>query len=231
MRGILGGASVGVGEREDGDLTKMEAARKLQIHSLRGELYLPIRAAISPENWYLSLSCINKKNASPTRWLELVAYAIYGYAYFQAGSAPSVTSEASSVRRSGRPRVISEAHDKTSLAWLMDKDINGATHVAQQLVAQGITQKVVSKGTIITGARRTVAKLHKNLVVKRGPPSQGLRHATQENRLSFAKANLKRTWSHVLLTDRMMFYISYLGSRVKPANWVFEKGEWEWGSV
>jgi len=40
MGATLGGGGFGLGEREDGDLTKMEAAGKLHIQSLQSELYL-----------------------------------------------------------------------------------------------------------------------------------------------------------------------------------------------
>ena len=125
-------------------------------------------------------------------------------------------------RRSGRPRLISHAHDKTPLDLLMDMDTNGAAHVAQQLATQGVTQHVVSKWTVMSSAMRAAAELHQNLVVRRGPPAKGLRHTTKEKRLSFARANLKRNWGHVMFTDRKRFYFSYPGSRVKPTRWVFE---------
>ena len=45
----FGGGGFDVGEREDGDLTKMEAAGKPPIHSLQSDCYLPNRFAVRPE--------------------------------------------------------------------------------------------------------------------------------------------------------------------------------------
>jgi DDE superfamily endonuclease len=132
--------------------------------------------------------------------------------------------------RSGRPRLISSTDAKTALNLLMHKDSKGATHVARQLAIQGITKKVVSKGTIINAARRAAVGLDKKLVVVRGAPAKGLREVTKEKRFAFATANLNRDWGKVLFTDRKRFYLNYPGSKVKPARWVFE-GEVQEGGV
>ena len=94
-------------------------------------------------------------------------------------------------------------------------------HVARQLATQRITQHVGSKGGQSYQVQgEQPAELHQNLVVRRGAPAKGLRHTTKEKRLSFARANLKRNWGHVMFTDRKRFYFSYPGSRVKPTRWV-----------
>ena len=49
MGTTLGGGAFGLGEREDGDLRKMEAAEKLPIHSLHSEMYLHNRLPVSHE--------------------------------------------------------------------------------------------------------------------------------------------------------------------------------------
>jgi hypothetical protein len=102
---------------------------------------------------------------------------------------------------------------------LLDDSNSGATHVARDLAAEGITNNVVSKATLIRAARKAAVSTGVKLCVRRGKPRKAMTQATKSKRLKFAKQNKTTAWEKVLFTDRKRFYFKYPGSKVKMVRW------------
>lgn len=124
--------------------------------------------------------------------------------------------------RSGRKPLLSNEAAKHALQLLLDDSSSGATHVARDLVSQGMTNNVVSKATLIRAARKAAVSQGVKLCVRRGKPKKAMTQATKQKRLMFAKGNKTTAWEKVLFTDRKRFYFRYPGSKVKMVRWRLE---------
>lgn len=129
-------------------------------------------------------------------------------------------------QRSGRRHVLSDAAKHSALTMLLENQVGGAKAVAKELLSKGSTARLVSKQTIIRGARSAgQAKGMQPLRALRGKPAKQLSAATMQKRLRFCKANKKTTWGSVMFTDRKKFAFSYPGSKVHPVTWVQGSGK------
>jgi transposase-like protein len=130
------------------------------------------------------------------------------------------TGEVADEHRTGRKPILSKQVSKQALKMLLDESNNGATDVAKELAAKGLTDKVVNKLTVIRAARRAALQKGEKLCVRRGKPPKFTTQATKMKRTIFAKENKNRAWDNVVFTDRKRFYFKYPGSKVKPVRWV-----------
>jgi len=121
--------------------------------------------------------------------------------------------------RSGRKPLLSTEAAQKALQMLLDGSNSGATHVARDLAAEGITRNVVNKATLIRAARKASVTIGVKLCVRRGKPKKAMTQATKQKRLKFAKLNKTTTWEKVLFTDRKRFYFKYPSSKVKMVRW------------
>jgi hypothetical protein len=121
--------------------------------------------------------------------------------------------------RSGRKPLLTAEAGQKALHMLLDDSNSGATHVARDLAAEGITNRVVSKATLIRAARKAAVRTGVKLCVRRGKPKKAMTQATKQKRLKFAKQNKTTAWEKVLFTDRKRFYFKYPGSKVKMVRW------------
>jgi hypothetical protein len=117
--------------------------------------------------------------------------------------------------RSGRKPLLSQQAVHKALQLLLDASKNGATHVARDLVSQGMVDIVVSKATVIRAARKAAMQQGDKLTVRRGEPKKAMTQGTRQKMLRFARANKTTAWEKVLLTGRKRFYFKYPGSKVK----------------
>lgn len=119
----------------------------------------------------------------------------------------------------GRPTLLSDAARKRALELLLSKESGGAKFVARQLLAEKLTAKLVSAFTVLRAAKAEAMMQGDPLVCLRGRPRKGLTVQNREQRVAFAKANLKRNWGAVMFTDRCKFHFRFPGEVVHPVRW------------
>ena len=123
-------------------------------------------------------------------------------------------------RKSGRRRVLSRAATAQALRLLMSEGSPGARDVAQKLYTKGFTSTIVHKATVIRACKALAAKEGQPIHAVRGKPAKRLTHDTKSKRLLFCNLSKRRSWKHVMFTDRKRFFFSYPGARVMPVAWV-----------
>lgn len=102
---------------------------------------------------------------------------------------------------------------------LLSGEVGGSEHVARKLYEEGLTNGKVASHTVVRNVKRWTADHGDQLICLRGRPRKVMTEQTRETRLSFAEANLRRNWKHVMITDRCRFYFRYPGSRVRRVRW------------
>lgn len=125
---------------------------------------------------------------------------------------------------SGRKRTFSQAAARQAKELLLSKKFSGCKQVAMELHRLGMTDKVVHASTLSRHTKAQALADGSPIVVKRGKPRKLLTAATQAKRMKFCKANLRRNWDNVMITDRCKFFFRYPGTCVGRCEWVL-KGE------
>lgn len=125
-----------------------------------------------------------------------------------------------SIPSSGRPPVLGAAARARAVELLIEGQSGGSRFVARQLFAEGLTDNLVSPGTVLRHARQRAEMDGDELICRRGRPPALLTQRARESRIQFAKANRGRCWSHVMFTDRCKFHFRYPGSRVRSTRWL-----------
>lgn len=128
------------------------------------------------------------------------------------------------VPSSGRRRGLSQAAARAVAELLRSEKFSGCKEVAVELRRTGLADKVVHASTLSRHAKTQALADGRPIVAKRGKPRKLLTASTRAKRLKFCKANLKRSWDNVMITDRCKFFFRYPGTSVKRVEWVF-KGE------
>lgn len=128
-------------------------------------------------------------------------------------------------KSSGRPRKMPPAACKRALELLLSGTEGGARFVAQQIYSENLTNGKVSPWTVVRAAKRWAADKGDSLQCLRGRPPKVMTPATRERRLSFAARNKRRSWKHVMITDRCRFYFRFPGSRVFRVRWVLRSAK------
>jgi hypothetical protein len=98
----------------------------------------------------------------------------------------------------------------------------GCKDVAVELHARGFTATVVHPTTISRHVKAHAPTLGTPVRVVRGNPKKALTPDTITKGLTFCKANLRRNWDNVMITDRCKFFFRLPGSRVKRSQWLFQ---------
>lgn len=122
--------------------------------------------------------------------------------------------------RGGRPRIVSAAAAAAAFDHMLGPNKCTASQAAQQLCITKLTSQQVQKMTLIRAIKRHSNGLGVKIRVARGAPRKRLTIATMTKRLSFAKENLRRSWTSVMFSDRKRFMFKYPGCQVKPVVWV-----------
>lgn len=125
---------------------------------------------------------------------------------------------------SGRPRALSNATARTAGELLLSKKFEGCKQVAVELHQNMVVDRVVHASTLSRHAKAQALADGGPIVPKRGKPGKLITDGTRAKRLKFCKANLKRNWDNVMITDRCKFFFRYPGTSVKRVEWV-KKGE------
>ncbi len=121
---------------------------------------------------------------------------------------------------SGRPLSVSVEAARAGWEYLLSNKFDKCHQVAVQLHSDGLTSKVVHVSTLSRRVKAQAVLDGRPIAAKTGRPVKGLTEKNRAQRLNFCKANIKRNWSHVMITDRKKFSFSYPGSVVKRYQWL-----------
>ncbi len=135
-----------------------------------------------------------------------------------------------SVAAKGRPHVLDTAAKKRAVQLLLEGKTGGARFVAQQLFREGLTERLVSPGTVLRGAKLQAREDGDELICRRGRPPKKLSETNREQRVTFAVANKSRCWAHVMFTDRCKFHFRYPGTSVRTSRWLRKSKKHEDGA-
>ena len=129
-------------------------------------------------------------------------------------------------KRTGRKPALDDDGAKAALTLLLSDKHGTASEVARVIHAQGKSNTLLHKSTIIRHARKAAKNEGKPIRVVRGLPSKDLSNANKAKRLSFALENRGRSWGNVMITDRKKFHFYYPGVQVKPMKWIRKGEKW-----
>lgn len=122
--------------------------------------------------------------------------------------------------RSGRPRSVSTDAARKAVELLLSGIYSNCKQVAVELQRLGLTHRVVHATTLSRHAKAQAALDGDPILPKTGKPVKALTDQNKAQRLAFCKANLKRNWSNVMITDRKKFLFSFPGTSVKRVQWL-----------
>ena len=124
----------------------------------------------------------------------------------------------------GRQRALSEAAARKAHELLHSGKFDGCKQVAEELHKLGLTDWVVHPSTLSRHAKAQALADGTPIMPKRRRPVNAIKPGTIAKRLAFCKANLKRNWDNVMITDRCKFFHRYPGTRVRQVQWCW-RGE------
>lgn len=124
----------------------------------------------------------------------------------------------------GRKRALSQAAARKAVELLRSQKFDGCKQVAVELHKLGLTHAEVHASTVSRSAKAQALADGAPIMAVRTRPTKGITAGTRAKRLAFCKANLKRNWDNVMITDRCKFFFRYPGTSVKRVQWV-GKGE------
>lgn len=126
------------------------------------------------------------------------------------------------VAAGGRPRSLDAAARQQAMEMLLGDGFRGTEHVAQELHARGLTERIVNRTTVARAVHAWAKEqTGKRIRVWRGDNQLERELTSQQKakRVEFAKANVKRNWALVMATDRKKFYFKYPGVHKKTCYW------------
>jgi hypothetical protein len=115
---------------------------------------------------------------------------------------------------SGWPHALSDEACARAIELLLDNKCGGTPFITQALKLEGYINGGVHATTVGRAVKRFARAQGDSLVCLRGMPPKGLTEANKEQRIKFAKANLRRSWDRVLFTDCKTFHFKYPGAVV-----------------
>lgn len=133
-------------------------------------------------------------------------------------------------RVEGRPVELCTAARRRAVQLLTSDEVGGAKRVAIKLKAEKLARRVVSSSTVLRGAKQQARLDGDPLLCLRGKPLKRLTVDTMKKRLAFAKANINRDWSKVMITDRCKFPFRNPGCKVKRVRWTLKSKKHESGA-
>lgn len=142
-----------------------------------------------------------------------------------------IRQSAKSKKGAGRPRVLDAAASKRALHLLLEGSAGGARFVARELHSEGLTERVVSAGTVLRAAKARAQEDGDPLICRRGRPPKALTIANRGHRVDFAQENKARSWGRVMFTDRCKFHFRYPGCSVKTCRWLRKSKKHEDGAL
>lgn len=127
-------------------------------------------------------------------------------------------------KSSGRPSIVSAECQKRIVEMLLSGEYGGSRHVAREIHREGFTDRLIGASTVLRAAHKHSSEDGDPLVCRRGRPGKWLTGLNKEQRIKFARAHRRTSWSHVMITDRCKFHFRYPGVAVRPARW-FKKSK------
>lgn len=131
-----------------------------------------------------------------------------------------VSGSAKGIPASGRPLLLGTDARKRAVELLERGVDGGARFVARKLHAEGLTQSLVSPGTVLRAAKAQAREDGDELICRRGRPPKLLSDVNRSKRVSFAHSNRSTTWSRVMFTDRCKFAFRFPGAVVRSVRWM-----------
>lgn len=122
-------------------------------------------------------------------------------------------------RRTVTNPLVSESAAARAVELLTSSHPYTASGVAAAIYDERLCSKVVSKSTMIRAVRAHADGKGSPLRVFRRSPKQAVTSAQRQKRLAWCEANKRRSWAHVLFTDRTKFRNKYPGSQVGRIRW------------
>jgi transposase-like protein len=119
--------------------------------------------------------------------------------------------------KSGRPQLMTQEVTSAAFGLINSKECTTAGQAATTLEAQGLTPRVLHSTTVARSLSRPGAF---HLDYHREKPDRELTDFNKQQRLDFAKANLRLDWSKVLSTDRARFAFKHPGVSVREGEWL-----------
>lgn len=128
----------------------------------------------------------------------------------------------------GAKQALKQGAALVALDLLLNDNVNGASQVAQKVKSMGLTEggRLPSKSTIIRVAKAAAIASDKPIVALRGQPKKMLSPDTVSKRKRFCEANINKTWSNTMFTDRCKFYFKYPGTSICKVKWVNKGEQW-----
>ena len=119
---------------------------------------------------------------------------------------------------------MSEAASRKAVELLLSREFDNCTQVAVKLQKLGLIRQVVHATIFSRHAKAQATADRTPILAKTGKPGKALTAKNQAERLAFCKANMRRNWGNVMITDRKKFLFSFPGTSVKRVQWL-RKGE------
>ena len=123
------------------------------------------------------------------------------------------------LKSSGRKRALSQAAARRAHELLYSGNFDGCKQVAEELHKLGLTNSVVHPTTLSRHAKAQATADGTPIISKRRRPVNAIKPIAIVKRLAFCKANLKRNWDNVMITDRCKFFYRYPGTPVRQVQW------------
>ena len=135
-----------------------------------------------------------------------------------------------SLKPAGRRHLLQPPAAKRALQLLLEGQNGGARYVARVLLSEGLSDVLVSPGTVLRAAKAKAREDGDDLICKRGRPPKLLTPLTRTKRLEFSTANKSRVWRRVMFTDRCKFNFRYPGCKVRTCRWLKKSQQHEDGA-
>lgn len=130
-------------------------------------------------------------------------------------------------QHTGRKPLLDDAAKRKAYKLLLKTGCDSATRVAAMLHAAGFSKSMVSRTTIIKGAREYAKDAHMARPVSvHTRPKKRLNDAHKKARVAFAESHVMSDWSRTLFTDRVKFVLDKPGVKYHKRIWKPAGSEW-----
>jgi hypothetical protein len=119
----------------------------------------------------------------------------------------------------GRKPALTSTAACAAAQLLLSGEFEGTQKVAQELHRRRLAPRPVHRTTVAKHAKMSAAAAGHPIYPARGTPAKQLTPANEEARLRFSRANKRRNWGNVMITDRKRFLWRYPRTKVNRVQW------------
>lgn len=127
-------------------------------------------------------------------------------------------------RGSGRKKSMDANASSRAVDILLGDATSNCTQAAKLLHEEGLTPRALHRTTVARHAKAAATAKGRPIKASRAKPQKQLTDKTKAARLKFCDANKRRSWQHVMFTDRKKFLFKYPGAVVNRVQWL-ERGQ------